>query len=64
NLLKIPAFDPGNKALRSMVGDLHALFANAVIIVAALHAAAGLFHHYVWKDNVLRRMLPAPRSLH
>jgi len=22
------------------------------------HAAASLVHHYVWRDNVLRRMLP------
>jgi len=23
-----------------------------------LHAVAGLYHHYVVKDNTLRRMLP------
>jgi len=26
--------------------------------VAGLHAIAALAHHYVFKDNVLRRMLP------
>jgi cytochrome b561 len=62
NLFSIPAFDPGNKALRHTVEDLHGLAANTVIILAGLHAAAALVHHYVWKDNVLRRMLPGHRS--
>lgn len=57
NLFSVPAFDPGNKALRGQVEDLHGLCANLVLIVAGLHAAAALLHHYVFKDNVLRRML-------
>lgn len=62
NLFVIPAFDPGNKPLRAQVGDLHALFANVLIALAGLHAAAGLAHHFIWKDEVLRRMLPRRRS--
>jgi cytochrome b561 len=27
-------------------------------VVIAVHAGAALYHHYVGKDNVLRRMLP------
>jgi cytochrome b561 len=27
-------------------------------LVAAAHACAALFHHYVLRDGVLRRMLP------
>lgn len=57
-LFTIPAFDPGNKALRSTVQEIHSYFANTLLIVALLHAAAGLLHHYVLKDDVLRRMLP------
>jgi cytochrome b561 len=57
-LAKIPAFDPGNKELHEQIDDLHALAANVLISVAALHAAAGLAHHFIWKDSVLRRMLP------
>jgi len=52
----IPAFDPADKALRQTVGELHGLVANIILIVAGLHAAAGLFHHYVLRDGVLRRM--------
>jgi cytochrome b561 len=62
NLFTIPAFDPGNQTLRGQVEDLHALCANLVLIIAGLHAAAALLHHYVLKDNVLRRMLPKAGS--
>lgn len=58
NLFKIPQFDPGNRALMHRIGEWHALAANAVLIVAGLHAAAALFHHYVLRDATLRRMLP------
>jgi cytochrome b561 len=55
---RVPAFDPGNKWLRETLGDLHALSANWIMILAGLHAAAALFHHYVLCDGVLRRMSP------
>ena len=58
NLFAIPALDPGNRALRHLIGDWHSLAANAIMIVTALHAVAALFHHYVLRDAVLRRMLP------
>ena len=58
NLFTVPAFDPGNKALRQQVGELHALFANVLLGLAAFHAAASLVHHFLWKDDVLRRMFP------
>lgn len=57
-LWKIPAFDPGNAALRSSVEELHSWAANILLIVAGLHAAVALLHHFVVKDDVLRRMLP------
>jgi cytochrome b561 len=60
-LFTIPAFDPGNDDLRERVEGLHDLAANAVLVVALLHAAAGLLHHFVWKDEVLRRILPSRR---
>ena len=58
NLFRIPPYDPGNRALMHLIGDRHALFANAVLIVAGVHAAAALFHHYILRDATLRRMLP------
>ncbi len=58
NLFKVPAYDPGNKALVKQVGEWHALGANTILIVAGVHAGAALFHHFVWRDATLRRMLP------
>lgn len=40
-------------------GDLHALSANVIMIVAGLHAAVALVHQFVLKDGVLTRMLRA-----
>lgn len=56
HLIAIPEFDPGNKPLREQVEDVHALLANILAAGAALHAAAGLFHRLVLRDNVMQRM--------
>jgi cytochrome b561 len=58
NLYRIPSFAPGDKALRASVEDYHAFAANLLLIMAALHAAAGLAHQYFLKDGTLNRMLP------
>ncbi len=58
NLFTVPAFDPANKGLRHLISDWHALAANAILILAGVHAAAALFHHIILRDGVLRRMLP------
>ncbi len=58
NLFQVPAYEPGNRALMHLIGGWHALAANAVLIVAGVHAAAALFHHYILRDATLRRMLP------
>jgi cytochrome b561 len=60
HLFTVPAFDPANDDLREQVEDTHALLANTVAVVAALHAAFALYHHFVRRDGVLRRMLRAP----
>jgi cytochrome b561 len=59
NLFKLPAFVASNGKLADTVNYVHGTLANAVLILAGLHALAGLAHHYVWRDGVLRRMLPA-----
>ena len=47
------------KTQANLFGDLHASLATVILIVAGLHAAAALFHHYVLHDDVLSRMLPS-----
>lgn len=58
NVYTIPKLVPGDTALRRTLGGLHADFADVVLIVAGLHAAVALVHHYLLRDGVLRRMLP------
>ena len=55
-VLKVPEFDPGNRALRGLVGEWHETAANLLIILAGLHAAAALLHHYLLHDATLARM--------
>jgi cytochrome b561 len=57
-LFSVPKLAPGNAGLKETMEELHEWFANAVLIVAGLHAAAALFHRYILRDEVLRRMLP------
>ena len=59
NLFTVPAYDPENvRAFGRWMRGWHGVAANAILIVAGLHAAAALFHHYLLRDDVLRRMLP------
>lgn len=58
NVYTIPKLIPGDVALKRTLEDLHGDFADVVLIVAGLHAAAALAHHYLLRDSVLRRMLP------
>jgi cytochrome b561 len=49
---------PADRALARSVLDLHGTLADALLILAGVHAGAALLHHWVWRDRTLRRMLP------
>lgn len=40
------------------VKEIHEVLANALVILACLHALAAMVHHWVWHDRTLERMLP------
>ncbi len=42
----------------SNIKNMHETFANVLMILALLHAAASLFHHWVLRDRVMKRMWP------
>jgi cytochrome b561 len=49
---------PADRAVaRTMLG-LHAKLADALLILAGIHACAAIVHHHVWRDRTLTRMLP------
>ncbi|MGH8116877.1 MAG: cytochrome b/b6 domain-containing protein [Rhodanobacteraceae bacterium] len=51
-----------NRQFANMLEGIHENFGNLLMYLAALHAAAALIHHFVQRDDVLRRMLPAART--
>lgn len=46
---------------RRQLRELHEWIGWAIVVIALLHAAAALYHHYGLKDRVLERMLPLAR---
>jgi cytochrome b561 len=61
--LSLPALIGPDKALAERFEDLHKLGATLGYWLIGLHAAAGLYHHYLRRDDTLRRMLPWARAL-
>ena len=59
--LDLPALVGPNKALAEQVKELHETVATIGYFLVGLHAVAALFHHYIVKDDTLRRMMPGPR---
>ncbi len=45
-------------ALGAKVAEVHTWLGDSLVWLAGAHALAGLAHHYVLKDDVLRTMLP------
>ena len=56
--LELPALIGPNKELAGQIKELHELAGTAGYWLIGLHAVAGLFHHFVSRDNTLVRMLP------
>ena len=54
----LPPLVDVSKSFAHWAEDLHQTGATIGYYLIGLHAAAALFHHYVVRDNTLRRMLP------
>jgi cytochrome b561 len=59
----LPDFVAPNEALFDALEDVHGMLAGALMVLVALHVVAALAHHWVRKDDVLRRMLPLVMAL-
>lgn len=53
---QLPALAGESKQLAERTEELHVTLATIGYFLIGLHAAAALFHHYVQRDNTLRRM--------
>src|SRR3954452_13922308 len=61
-LLTSPSPFPLTQAQGRTIHQLHEWAGNAIVILAAFHALAALFHHFWLRDDVLLRMLPGHRA--
>jgi cytochrome b561 len=53
---------PADRNIAKTILGFHGWLADALLILAGMHAGAALVHHYVWRDLTLRRMLPGAAS--
>jgi len=62
HLLQLPDLVSPNRPLYDFLHETHETLAWILVAVATLHVLGALKHHFVYKDNVLRRMLPFTRT--
>lgn len=54
---EVPAVLPGSEALRDLAVELHYYLAYVTAVLVLLHIAAALKHHFIDRDDTLRRMI-------
>ena len=57
-LFTLPDFLPHDEYLFQQLIDIHKWFGYMLILFICVHVGAALMHHFVLKDDTLRRMLP------
>jgi cytochrome b561 len=55
---QFPALISENHDLHEALEEVHELLFTLMLVVVAVHIAAALYHHFILRDSVLRRMLP------
>ena len=63
NLVQLPDLVPKSRTLYDAMVTTHGALAIALAAVVTLHIAGAIKHHFVLKDDTLRRMLPFGRRL-
>ncbi|HEX6143199.1 MAG TPA: cytochrome b [Geminicoccaceae bacterium] len=62
DLIPLPAVIGSDEALGEWLAGLHTIVGNVLAVLILLHIGAALRHHFLLKDDVLRRMLPGRSS--
>lgn len=57
--IQMPAIVPVSEALAEFFGEAHEVLGLSGYLFITIHAVAGLYHHYLVKDDTLKRMLPS-----
>jgi cytochrome b561 len=61
-LFSIPALAGPDRDLKLLAEDVHWALSWVIVTLVALHVAGALKHHFVDRDDVLKRMLPGRRA--
>lgn len=56
--LTLPDLIAPSETRFELIGELHGTLTRILLVIAVIHASAAMLHHFVFKDQVLRRMLP------
>jgi len=46
-----------NREIKRLFSEVHETIGNVLIIILILHVLGALFHHYILKDNTLKRII-------
>jgi cytochrome b561 len=57
-VVPLPRLSPNGSPIGHSMGDWHQVCAWILVALVAAHVSAALFHHFILRDNTLRRMLP------
>jgi cytochrome b561 len=57
-VVPLPALAPNGSAWGHEAGDIHNILVYVLLGFIALHVAGALYHQFIKRDGVLRRMLP------
>ena len=56
-MFELPPIWPVDRPFSEMLFGVHRAMGFALLVLVVLHVGAALFHHFVLKDVVLRRMI-------
>lgn len=57
-LFTLPNLVAKNEGLHEFGEESHEVMAAVILVLVSVHILAALWHHFIVKDNVFRRMLP------
>jgi cytochrome b561 len=60
-LVPVPDLLTADKAASQVAGLVHGILTKTLLVLIALHLAAALRHHFILRNDTLRRMMPSRR---
>jgi len=60
SLFTIPVIQQESSLFSHFAHEAHHFLGYAWVALLSVHVTAALFHHYIFKDDILKRMMPSP----